>query len=60
MQMKDAELLQAEFQKSGKTCDHPRAEQEYYLSTTTGDWVCSVCGAGVGKRNYNDSGQRIG
>lgn len=27
-----------------KPCDHPDFEKEYYLSSDTGDFICTKCG----------------
>ncbi len=50
MQFNKAQELQREAEKSGKECDHKHISKEYHFGTQTGDYVCSDCGAEVGKK----------
>jgi uncharacterized Zn finger protein (UPF0148 family) len=42
MQTEKAESLRKMWEN--KYCEHPSFEKEYYLSSDTGDIVCSQCG----------------
>ncbi|MGW2595456.1 hypothetical protein ACWCXC_35000 [Streptomyces sp. NPDC001515] len=45
MQAADATRLQKEWEAKGSPpCEHPRLAKEYYLSSQTGDKVCTTCG----------------
>lgn len=46
MQMSEAaELRKAWKEKGNPPCDHPGyPDKEYYLGTSTGDRVCTICG----------------
>ncbi|WP_276735047.1 hypothetical protein [Bacillus sp. (in: firmicutes)] len=46
MQMSEASELRIAWKEKGNPpCDHPnRPDKEYYLGTSTGDYVCSICG----------------
>jgi len=43
MQAKEAEELRQRW--SGGKCEHPSLEKEYAGGISTGDYVCSRCGA---------------
>jgi hypothetical protein len=46
MQQKKAANLRDAWRDSGSPpCDHASIDQEYYLGSQTGDWVCTKCGA---------------
>lgn len=45
MQMTKALRLREDWKKKGDPpCDHPIIDREYYLSSHTGDSVCTTCG----------------
>lgn len=45
MQMDEASQLRKEWKAQGnKECNHPTITKEYYLGTSTGDYVCTTCG----------------
>lgn len=46
--MSEAEELRKAWKEKGNPpCDHPGyPEKEYYLGTSTGDRVCTICGSG--------------
>ena len=54
MQMDEALRLQKEW--GNKPCDHPYLEKEYYLGSSTGDWVCTTCGQVGWGRDWNKGG----
>ena len=48
MQMeKTTELRHVWKARGNLPCQHPNYEQEYFLSSGTGDYVCTTCGAYV-------------
>lgn len=51
MQLKEALELQRQW--GNKPCNHPRVEKEYHLATSTGDYVCTTCGATGSDRHWN-------
>jgi len=50
MQLARAERLRRRWAARGNPpCTHPNLDKEYYLSSDTGDYVCTTCGkAGFG------------
>jgi hypothetical protein len=51
MQMDDAlRLRTAWIEKGNPPCDHPHVDKEYYLGSSTGDWVCTTCGREVDRK----------
>jgi hypothetical protein len=51
LQLEEARELRKEW--GNKPCDHPRVVKEYYLGTSTGDYVCTTCGTSGWGRNWN-------
>ena len=49
MQLDEAEALRKAW--GDKPCKHPEVQKEYFLSSNTGDRVCSTCGAVVYDEN---------
>lgn len=45
MQMNKSQELREAWQKKGNPpCEHNNTEQEHYLGTGTGEYVCTQCG----------------
>ena len=42
MQFEKAKRLEEAWEK--KPCSHPSFQKEYYLSSQTGDYICTQCG----------------
>ena len=52
MQMERATELRRVWKAHGSLrCEHPNHEQVYFLSSGTGDYVCTTCGAYVHPAN---------
>jgi hypothetical protein len=44
MQFDKAMKLKREAKEKKLKCSHPELDKEYYLGSSTGDWVCTTCG----------------
>lgn len=47
-------LMKAWEQKGNPPCDHPKIEKEYYLGSSTGDFVCTTCGRQAPKHDWQE------
>ena len=45
MQFEKAKRLEGAWEN--KPCSHPSFQKEYYLSSQTGDYICTQCGATI-------------
>ncbi|OMD74241.1 hypothetical protein BSK50_21305 [Paenibacillus odorifer] len=55
MQSDDVEEIRRQWkEKNGdKPCNHPNLLKEYYLGSSTGDYVCDQCGMTDSKSSWN-------
>lgn len=54
MSIQSSEARELVKKNAGEPCDHDHPlEKEYYLGSSTGDYICTNCGTSGNGRNWN-------
>lgn len=51
VQLKHSKTLKEKW--GNKPCSHPNLSKEYYLSSATGDYICTQCGESFNREEKN-------
>ncbi|MBS1506051.1 MAG: hypothetical protein JSS79_05335 [Bacteroidetes bacterium] len=54
MQFDKAMKLKRDAKARNLKCTHPELDKEYYLGSSTGDWVCTTCGESFSEQERDE------